>query len=1125
MPLIPLLSVCLFFFCIPASATSVNGILACLGEPCLHGLCIDHTNSSEGYSCFCENGFTGYLCQTNWNECWSNPCLHGGLCTDGIGAYKCACLPGYAGVDCEVNINECESNPCQNNGLCQDGTDGYECRCQPGFDGEFCQVDISVCNGTANDTRLAQVPLDWTSPRCLQGGRCIDGEGFDFYCECPLGWAGKQCQIDVDECSSDPCQNGGVCLDHIGSYQCACSYGFTGTHCEQTVEQCHNSLCNYRGYCLVENDLNVCYCVPDFHGEACQFQYNECLIPENSCLNGGECIDEVDGSSCLCPPWSSGIRCESVDETWTPPPAIIVATTVEPMTTPSTASVIRSTLLLDTLAPPTSASSLLVTESVHVEDSTDAVQLEQVTQETWTDSAVDFITEEPVVIDVAQLTTSDPLDEVDDVEVSSQAPDDVQVPVEETSPVPASEVEATSSVPDDVDDYSASTDSTVPQEVDVTDETETSTSESVVDFVIDETDVVQIVTEEVPSEQLAPESAATDAPLPEEVDATDATEDILLETTQQPLQAEDTTESPDVSDLPSESPLAPLPSDDLTAKENAKAVAVAPTKAVVEVTPVSVSPMPCNVAPCLNGGQCLLTAKEGWQCRCHWRNEGRRCERLRKIRSPQFHGNSHLSFGVPVKTLEDGRLELRLQFATTTEVGLVAFVHNDDTSVYLAVYIEHGTLKFRLSCGHHQMTLVESQRNVTNGMPQDIHIRLIRVESNAEPNLSYCMGSVKVNNSYSMNGEQRLVDGKTHSWPHRIHIGGRPSAKGIPADILFLPGLVGCTHWLEVNNQRMDMMNDAILGKDVDECVSGNANCGRLSCLNGGTCHQSEQTDGGPLHRCLCPKGWAGEVCELKECPCSPCQGASTCLMAPNDQRLCLCPYGKIGPHCELDAEITKPHFGGTLMGHSAYMTLNAPPFLADHFELRFHFVTDDSQQVSLLLFIGRTDQVIGEQGNNFMAVSFIRGHVALTWDMGSGTRRIFTANPVRISAGGGHSVHIGRRGRVAWLQVNNQPTVTGRSPGPKSVLDIPTQVFLGGHSSYNHSQLPSDFPLHSGFRGCIYDSVFRSRDEDVRNHWIPTVVTGRGVTQCTIPSCRLRLRSGISSRRSNIILRGDDDC
>ena len=143
------------------------------------------------------------------------------------------------------------------------------------------------------------------------------------------------------------------------------------------------------------------------------------------------------------------------------------------------------------------------------------------------------------------------------------------------------------------------------------------------------------------------------------------------------------------------------------------------------------------------------------------------------------------------------------------------------------------------------------------------------------------------------------------------------------------------------------------------------------------------------------------------------------------------------------DADITKAHFGGTLMGHSSYVTLTPPPFLTEHFELRFHFVTDDSHQVSLLLFIGQTDQANAEH-RDFMAVSFIRGHVALTWDLGSGTRRIFTASPVRISATGGHSVHIGRRGRVAWLQVNNQPTVTGRSPGPSSLLTMPPEIFLG---------------------------------------------------------------------------------
>ena len=76
--------------------------------------------------------------------------------------------------------------------------------------------------------------------------------------------------------------------------------------------------------------------------------------------------------------------------------------------------------------------------------------------------------------------------------------------------------------------------------------------------------------------------------------------------------------------------------------------------------------------------------------------------------------------------------------------------------------------------------------------------RLLRVESNVEPSLKFCMGSVKLNSSYSMNGEQQLVEGDPHAWPHRIHVGGRPSAKGIPADILFLPGMIGCAHSLEV---------------------------------------------------------------------------------------------------------------------------------------------------------------------------------------------------------------------------------------------------------------------------------------------------------------------------------------
>lgn len=138
---------------------------------------------------------------------------------------------------------------------------------------------------------------------------------------------------------------------------------------------------------------------------------------------------------------------------------------------------------------------------------------------------------------------------------------------------------------------------------------------------------------------------------------------------------------------------------------------------------------------------------------------------------------------------------------------------------------------------------------------------------------------------------------------------------------------------------------------------------------------------------------------------------------------------------------VTRAQFDGTLMGHSSYLSLLPPPFIRDHFELKFNFVTDDARQVALLLFIG---QQVDSEEKDFLAVSFIRGHVALTWDLGSGTRRIFTARPVAVSTMGGHSVHVGRRGRVAWLQVNNQPTVTGRSPGLMSILNAHPQLFIG---------------------------------------------------------------------------------
>ncbi|CAH1255193.1 JAG1 [Branchiostoma lanceolatum] len=38
---------------------------------------------------------------------------------------------------------------------------------------------------------------------------------------------------DTDDCQSDPCQNGGTCVDGLDSYSCNCTNGFSGDTCEE----------------------------------------------------------------------------------------------------------------------------------------------------------------------------------------------------------------------------------------------------------------------------------------------------------------------------------------------------------------------------------------------------------------------------------------------------------------------------------------------------------------------------------------------------------------------------------------------------------------------------------------------------------------------------------------------------------------------------------------------------------------------------------------------------------------------------------------------------------------------------------------------------------------------------
>ena len=52
--------------------------------------------------------------------------------------------------------------------------------------------------------------------------------------------------VDINECDSNPCENGGTCTDMEDGYECACESGYTGDECETGIVGLQNVV---KAYC------------------------------------------------------------------------------------------------------------------------------------------------------------------------------------------------------------------------------------------------------------------------------------------------------------------------------------------------------------------------------------------------------------------------------------------------------------------------------------------------------------------------------------------------------------------------------------------------------------------------------------------------------------------------------------------------------------------------------------------------------------------------------------------------------------------------------------------------------------------------------------------------------------
>lgn len=157
-----------------------------------------------------------------------------------------------------------------------------------------------------------------------------------------------------------------------------------------------------------------------------------------------------------------------------------------------------------------------------------------------------------------------------------------------------------------------------------------------------------------------------------------------------------------------------------------------------------------------------------------------------------------------------------------------------------------------------------------------------------------------------------------------------------------------------------------------------------------------------------------------------------------------------------VDLEIGEPFFPGSVSGLSSFASYSIPAEIHQSFELSMNFMPSFTDQIALMVYIGN------DASTDHVALSFIKGYIVLTWNLGAGARRIFTPKPINFQPKKTHVVKLGRDGKTAWLMVDNFSNITGHSVGRLSQLNTKPVLYLGNNRHTEHIRFDLiHFPLN----------------------------------------------------------------
>ncbi|XP_068160694.1 cubilin [Antennarius striatus] len=256
---------------------------------CVHGMCIDADRVIPGqpkFQCICESGWEASAgnpaCVADVNECNlpNKPCSTNPPvpCYNTQGSFYCgSCPAGWQGngYSCQ-DVDECLSHNggCSTTPMvqCLNTMGSFHCGpCPPGYEGDgrtctqrdICATNNGGCYPLATCTSnpgtslpICTCPPEYTgngygptgcthtSNICQTNNPCVNGQCLDttsspgYICNCNSGWHGQNCDQNINECLSNPCQNGGTCTDYINGFTCTCTSQWTGPLCQTQQQEC-----------------------------------------------------------------------------------------------------------------------------------------------------------------------------------------------------------------------------------------------------------------------------------------------------------------------------------------------------------------------------------------------------------------------------------------------------------------------------------------------------------------------------------------------------------------------------------------------------------------------------------------------------------------------------------------------------------------------------------------------------------------------------------------------------------------------------------------------------------------------------------------------------------------------